>query len=75
MEKQRAKRTRPMTPTHANSLPAQLRILQVAGGDAMVAEQLRTIIWQEYTDADLPFGSSEEGMYRWLEGLLQGTDQ
>ena len=40
----------------------------------MLAEQLRAVIWQKYTDADAPFGASEEGMYRWLENLLHPAD-
>ncbi len=42
-----------------------LRLLQVAGGDTAFAEKLRELMWQMYSEAGLPMGVSEEGMYAW----------
>ena len=48
----------------------QLRIIEVAGGDLAFAEMLRGMIWQEYCDAEHPFGPTEEGMFLWYERQL-----
>ncbi len=46
----------------------RLRLLRVAGGDAVLAAALRGMLWHEYCAAGRLCGASEEGMFRWLAG-------
>ena len=47
-----------------------LKLLQIAAGDAAFADKLREMFWQEYSDADYPYGASEEGLFRWMEDQI-----
>ena len=50
-----------------------LKLLQIAGGDAAFAHKLREMFWQEYGDADYPYGASEEGLFRWMEDQIRSN--
>lgn len=47
-----------------------LKLLQIAGGDVAFADKLREMFWQEYGEADYPYGASEEGLFRWMEDQI-----
>ncbi len=49
------------------------RLLQTAGGDPALFAGLRAMIWDAYSEADYPFGPSEEGMCLWWEHQQQTT--
>lgn len=63
------------TVANLNAAQLKVRLLRVAGGDPMLAGQLRAAIWQEYCAADRPFGPSEEGMLLWLAHGRRGRQQ
>ncbi len=62
-------------PTVQPIADVRLRVLQIAGGDAAYAGVLRTMMWDAYSDAGLPFGSDEDGMWRWWASDLRTTAQ
>ena len=67
MEKQKIRPKRRATAPDTPHTPLRLKLLQIAGGDAAFEAKLREMIWQEYCDAEWPYGPTEEGMFLWLE--------
>ncbi|MDT0632905.1 hypothetical protein RQM47_12445 [Rubrivirga sp. S365] len=43
----------------------RLRVLQVADGDEVYADALRTMMWDAYAEAGRPLGASEDAMWLW----------
>ena len=49
-----------------SSLPdLRLHVLQTADGDAMLADALRQMMWDDYCRAGRPLGPTEEAMWTW----------
>lgn len=67
MDKRQARRFDRPTEPRASREDVRLKLIQVAGGDPAFEAKLREMIWHSYCEADRPFGSTEEGMFRWLE--------
>ncbi len=58
-----------------DSAQLRLRLLQVAGGNPDVARQMKAVMWQDYCEADQPFGASEQGMLVWMACAQRTTSE
>lgn len=52
-----------------------LSLIQAAGGNPALVDGFKAMIWQAYSEADFPFGVTEEGMCLWWEHQQQAADR
>lgn len=60
-------------PADTSKSRIMLRLLQAADGDLELFQGFQAMIWDAYSEADYPFGMSEEGMCLWWEHQQQTT--
>jgi hypothetical protein len=61
------------SPAAADREQLMLQLLQIAGGDPDTMQSLKALLWQSYSEADFPFGMTEEGMCMWWSYNQQTT--
>ena len=71
METEASRRFKDVAASKPPNQDIRLRLIQVAGGDPAFEAKLREMTWHVYSEADRPFGATEEGMFIWLEHQQQ----